>query len=74
MGQCASASSSGGKGLVHTERTGADFFAQPVFSADAEVESMRRGIGHLMLIRSGGAYVSHKGEKNEGREGSGEGG
>ena len=58
MWQYTSVSSSGGKGLAHTERTGADFFAQPVFSANAEVESMRRGIGHWMLVRSGGAGVS----------------
>jgi len=38
--------SSGREGRARTERTRAYFFAQPVLSADAEVESMRRGVGH----------------------------
>ena len=54
---------SGGEGVVRTKRTGANFFPQPVLSADAEVESMRRGVGHWILVRSGGTGVSHRSDE-----------
>ena len=62
---------SGREGVARTERTGANFFAQPVLSTDAEVESMRRGVGHWMLVRSGSTGISHRTNekwKKEGRE------
>lgn len=54
----------GAGGAAHTKRAGTNFFAQPVLSANAEVESMRRGVGHWMLVSSRGMGVSQRsGEK-----------
>ena len=50
-------------GIERTERAGTNFFAQPILSADAEVESMRRSVGHWMLVRSAGADVSQNSTK-----------
>jgi hypothetical protein len=58
-------------GIARTKRAGTNFFAQSVLSADAEVESMRRSVGHWMLARSAGADVSQNSTKVGEREGKG---
>ena len=71
-GRCCQPRSSGRRGAVRTERTGANFFAKSVLSANAEVESMRRGVGHWILVESRGAGVSHRSDEEE-KEGKEEG-
>ena len=59
---------SGRESVARTKRTGANFFAQSVLSADAEVESMRRGVGHWMLVKSEGTCVSYRSNKKSRKE------